>query len=99
MSCCRIANSCRVKAATVDSERPLRATMWWEKLIVFTSSSGLAGEPPKAPAGISDASYIGWFCAIASAESIARNVGVPPSRADALIASAVILLLTGPAAR
>jgi hypothetical protein len=39
------------------------------------------------------------FCAIASAESIARNFGVPPSRAEAAIASVVILLLTGPAAR
>jgi len=38
-------------------------------------------------------------CAIASAESIARKVGVPPSRVDAVISSAVILLLTGPAAR
>ena len=83
----------------VDSDRSLRATMWCEKLIVLTSSSGRSGEPPKAPAGISDASYIGWFCAIASAVSIARKVGVPPSRVDAAIASAVILLLTGPAAR
>ena len=41
----------------------------------------------------------GWFCAIASAESIARKVGAPPSCVDAAIASAVILLLTGPAAR
>ena len=28
--------------------------MWCEKLIVLTSSSGRSGEPPKAPAGISD---------------------------------------------
>ena len=53
---CRIANSCRVKAAMVDSDTPFRATMWWAKLMVLTSSSGLSGEPPKVPAGISEAS-------------------------------------------
>jgi hypothetical protein len=41
----------------------------------------------------------GMVLRIASAESIARNFGVPPSRIEAAIASAVILLLTGPAAR
>ncbi len=52
----RIANNCRVKVAMVDSDMPLRATMWWEKLMVLTSSSGLAGAPPNTPAGISEAS-------------------------------------------
>ena len=40
----------------VASDTPFRATMWCEKLMVLTSSSGLSGEPPKVPAGISEAS-------------------------------------------
>jgi len=40
---------------------------------------------------MSDASYAGWFCAIASAESIARKVGVRHRACDAAIASAVDL--------
>ena len=50
------ANNCRVKMATVDSATPLRATMWCEKLMVLTSSSGRLGALPKVPAGISEAS-------------------------------------------
>src|SRR5689334_11325926 len=95
----RIANNCLVKIATVDSETPRRATIWCEKLIVLTSSSGRLGVLPNVPAGISEASYAGKFCAIAAADSIARNFGVTPGRVVAAIASAVILLLTGPAAR
>ena len=66
--------------------------------MVLTSSSGCAGEPPNVPAGIVSASYCGYFAAIASAESISRKVAVPPLRIDAANASAVMRLLTGPAA-
>ena len=54
-NCWRIENSWRVKAAMVVSDRPFRATMWCEKLMVFTSSSGRSGEP-NVPEGISTAS-------------------------------------------
>src|SRR5260370_19831022 len=83
----------------VDSETPFRATMWCAKLMVLISSSGRSGEPPNEPAGISDPSYAGWFCVIASCVSIATKVGVPPSLVDVAIVSDVILLLTVPAAR
>ena len=45
---CRIANNCRVKAAMVDSEMPRRATMWCEKLMVLTSSSGRSARRQRA---------------------------------------------------
>ena len=98
MSANRAANNCRVNAPTIESDRPWRATNRCGKLTVLTSSSGRSGDPPKAPAGMSAASYFGKFCAMASARSMLRNVGAPPSLDVAEMASAVILLLIGPAA-
>src|SRR5687768_9481409 len=66
--------------------------------MVSTLSSGRGGEPPKAPALISVASYTGLRSAMASAALIGRNVG-GSLRVAATTASAVIGLLTGPTAR
>jgi hypothetical protein len=58
---------------------PLRATIWCEKLIVLIFL-GPVGAPPNVPAGISG--LVGRMVLPQGlGGSMARNFGVPPSRA------------------
>ena len=94
---CRIANNCRVKAATVASESVFCATMWCEKLMVLTSSSGLSGERRRRRRESRRPRRSDGF-ARSPRPNRSRGRSAYPRRASMRIASAVILLLTGPAA-